>query len=48
MLLVQEAIYTVNPGSAKDERKIKERLVMSEVVDEEDADPGRFCFYLVD
>ena len=48
MLLVQEAIYTVNPGSAKDERKIKERLVMSEVVDEEDADPGKFCFCLVD
>ena len=39
MLLVQEAIYTCNLGTKEEVRK-KERLVMSEAVDTEDADPG--------
>ena len=39
MLLVQEAIYICNLGT-KDEVRKRERLVMSEAEDTEDADPG--------
>ena len=39
VLLVQEAIYICNLGT-KDEVRKKERLVMSEAEDKEDADPG--------
>ncbi len=38
-VLVQEAIYIVDPMSKEEARK-KERLVMAEAVDEEDADVG--------
>ena len=38
-MLVQEAIYTTNMGS-KDEARKKERLVMSEATDKEDAETG--------
>ena len=39
VLLVQEAIYTTNMGSKEEARK-KERLVMSEATDKEDAEKG--------
>ena len=39
VLLVQESIYICNLGSKEEERK-KEILVMSEAIDEEDADAG--------
>ena len=39
VLLVQEAIYICNLGTKEEVRK-KERLVMSEAEDNEDADPG--------
>ena len=47
MLLVQEAIYTCNMGS-KDEARKKERLVMSEITDQEDADKGECQHYDVE
>ena len=43
-LLVQEAIYTVNPNS-KDEARKKERLVMAEDSNGEDTDPGETKIY---
>ena len=39
MLLVQECIYTTDLDS-KDEQRKKERLVMAEAIDKEDADVG--------
>ena len=38
-VLVQEAVYIVNPASKEEARK-KERLVMAEARDDEDADVG--------
>ena len=38
-VLVQEAVYIVNPASKEEARK-KERLVMAEAHDDEDADVG--------
>ena len=39
VLLVQECIYTTDLDS-KDEQRKKERLVMAEAIDKEDADVG--------
>ena len=44
VLLVQEMIYTCNPGE-DDERSKKEVLVISEDKDEADADPGTTKIY---
>ena len=44
VLLVQEGIYTTNLGSKEEARK-KERLVMSEAIDKEDAETGECQHY---
>ena len=44
VLLVQEMIYTCNPGE-DDERQKKEVLVISEAEDKEDSDPGTTHVY---
>ena len=47
MLLVQECIYTTDMDS-KDEARKKERLVMAEAIDKEDADVGECQNYDLD